>query len=99
MSEKDEVCCPPFDPGPWDGKEITWQDRPFVKDRVRSFLHVPLNFGSVMRRNAARIEAAGAMPEAPIVLADENSLRGADGVDRIRAVRIIGPRITYIGAR
>ena len=78
MTEKNEICCPPFDPEPWDEKEITWESRPFVKDRVRSFLHFPLNFGSVMRRNVERIEAAGAKPEAMIVLADENSLWGAD---------------------
>jgi hypothetical protein len=73
-----DVCCPRFDPEPWDEKEITWQDRKFVKDRVRSFLHVPLNFGSVMKRNVALIEAADAKSEEVIVLSDENSLWGAD---------------------
>ncbi len=49
-----------------------------MKDRVRSFLHIPLNFGAVMRRNVAAIEAAGAKPETMVVLSDENSLWGAD---------------------
>jgi len=71
-------CCPRFDPGPWDGKELSWKDRKFVKDRVRSFLHIPLNFGLVMRRNVRLIEAAGAKPDDMIVLSDENSLWGAD---------------------
>jgi len=71
-------CCPRFNPGPWDGKELTWKDRKFIKDRVRSFLHIPLNFGSVMVRNMQRIEAAGAKPADTIVLSDENSLWGAD---------------------
>ena len=78
MTEKSEICCPQFNPEPWDEKEITWENRQFVKDRVRSFLHIPLNFGSVMRRNVERIEAAGAKPEEMVVLADENSLWGAD---------------------
>jgi hypothetical protein len=43
-------CCPRFDPGPWDERELTWTDRKFVKERVRSFLHIPFNFGSVMQR-------------------------------------------------
>jgi len=73
-----DVCCPQFDPEPWDEKEITWQDKKFVKDRVRSFLHVPLNFGAVMKRNMTRIEAAGAESDEVIVLSDENSLWGAD---------------------
>jgi hypothetical protein len=71
-------CCPRFEPGPWDGVELTWKDRKFVKDRVRSFLHIPLNFGSVMVRNMQRIEAAGAKTDEMIVLSDENSLWGAD---------------------
>ncbi len=43
-------CCPRFDPEPWDGKELLWRDKRFVKDHVISFLHMPLNFGAVMRR-------------------------------------------------
>ncbi len=78
MSHNPETCCPRFDPGPWDEKVITWENKRFVKDRVRSFLHVPLNFPSVMKRCMARIEAAGAQSDARIVLADENSLWGAD---------------------
>jgi len=49
-----------------------------VKDRVCSFLHIPLNFGAVMKRNVGAIEAANARPGAMIVLSDENSLWGAD---------------------
>ncbi|MBN2132022.1 MAG: hypothetical protein JW741_21150 [Sedimentisphaerales bacterium] len=73
-----DVCCPQFNPEPWDEKEVTWQDKKFVKDRVRSFLHIPLNFGAVMTRNRTRIEAAGAKSDEMIVLSDENSLWGAD---------------------
>jgi len=43
-------CCPRFNPEPWDGKELCWKDKKFVKDRVRSFLHIPLNFGAVLKR-------------------------------------------------
>lgn len=71
-------CCPRFDPEPWDEKELHWENRRFVKDRVRSFLHIPLNFGAVMKRNLTPIAAAGAFPETSVLLADENSLWGAD---------------------
>jgi hypothetical protein len=77
MNHTDE-CCPRFDPGPWDEREIQWRDKRFVKDRVTSFLHIPLNFGAVMKRNMSRIEAAGARADTNVVLADENSLWGAD---------------------
>ena len=73
-----DECCPKFDPEPWDEKELEWKDRQFVKDRVTSFLHIPLNFGSVMTRNVAAIDAADAHPETMVVLSDENSLWGAD---------------------
>lgn len=79
MSANETIeCCPRFDPGPWNEKEITWVNRLFVKDRVRSFLHIPLNFGEVMRRNMKVIDAAGADSPAMCVLSDENSLWGAD---------------------
>ena len=73
-----DQCCPRFDPAPWDEKEIRWQDKRFVKDRVTSFLHIPLNFGAVMKRNMTRIEAAGAASDQNVILSDENSLWGAD---------------------
>jgi hypothetical protein len=71
-------CCPRFDPGPWDWQEVMFQDKLFVKDRVRSFLHIPLNFGRVMVRNMEKIQAAGASAPQPLLLSDENSLWGAD---------------------
>ena len=78
VATPNEICCPKFDPQPWDECEIKWENKRFVTDRVRSFLHIPLNFGGVMIRNMALIEAAGAKPEDMIVLSDENSLWGAD---------------------
>ncbi len=77
MNESVE-CCPRFDPAPWDDRAVTWERKRFLKDRVVSFLHIPLNFGAVMKRNMAAIEAAAAAPEEMVVLSDENSLWGAD---------------------
>jgi hypothetical protein len=71
-------CCPRFDPAPWNETTLTWDNKRFVKDRVRSVLHIPLNFGGVMKRNMETIEAHQAAPAAPLVLSDENSLWGAD---------------------
>jgi hypothetical protein len=74
---KDE-CCPQFDPTPWNEVTLTWENKRFVKDRVRSFLHIPLNFGGVMKRNMKAIEYLQAEPATPLVLSDESSLWGAD---------------------
>jgi hypothetical protein len=71
-------CCPPFNPEPWDGKEVTWTDKLFVKDRVRSFLHIPLNFGAVMKRSMALIDAVDGESDEQVIVSDENSLWGAD---------------------
>jgi hypothetical protein len=73
-----DECCPRFNPEPWADKTITWESRRFVKDRVTSLLHIPLNFGAVMKRNVGAIEAANAKPETMVILSDENSLWGAD---------------------
>lgn len=77
-AESDDLCCSPFDPAPWNEREITWSRRKFVKDHVRSLLHIPLNFPAVMKRNMALITAANAGEEPLLVLSDEKSLWGAD---------------------
>lgn len=77
MSETKE-CCPKFDPAPWQERQITLDGKRFLKDRVRSFLRIPLNFGAVMVRNMAKIQAAGAEVPNMLLLSDENSLWGAD---------------------
>ena len=71
-------CCPIFNPEAWDEKEITWTKKLFVKDKVRSFLHIPLNFGQVMVKNMEKIEKAGASAKETIVLSDEKSMWGSD---------------------
>lgn len=79
MNARDPAeCCPQFDPTPWQEQRVKWDDKLFVKDHVISFLHIPLNFGAVMRRNGTVIEAANAAPDNMIVLSDEKSLWGAD---------------------
>lgn len=71
-------CCPRFNPEPWDEKEITWTDKLFLKDRVRSFFHIPLNFSQVIVKDMEKIQSAGALTAEPLMLSDENSLWGSD---------------------
>jgi len=79
LYEKAETgCCPRFDPVPWDGKEIKFNNKLFLKDHVRSFFHIPLNFGGVMTKNMERIKNAGALAPKPLMLSDEKSLWGSD---------------------
>lgn len=78
MSTESQACCPAEYPEAWDHREVVWKDKLFVKGRVRSFLHIPLNFKGVFLKNLRRIEAAGAMPEELLIVSDDNSLWGAD---------------------
>ena len=77
MGDENE-CCPTFDPGPWQERIVALDGKQFVRDRVRSFLRIPLNFGATMARNLAAIRQAGAEAKDMLVLSDENSLWGAD---------------------
>lgn len=60
IEQKEDVCCPPFDPAPWENKTLIWENKLFAKDIVRAFMHVPLNFGSVITRMLKKIKEAGA---------------------------------------
>lgn len=50
-------CCPRFNPEPWDGKEVTFKDKLFLKEHIRTFLHIPLGFGKVMVKNVVHQSA------------------------------------------
>ena len=78
LYDSDTGCCPRFDPQPWDETEHTFKDKLFVKDRVKSIFHIPVNFGRVMVRNMKKIQMADALTAAPFMLSDENSLWGSD---------------------
>ena len=67
-------CCPRFDPGPWEGQEFQWQQKLFVKDRVKCLFYMPLGFGKVITRIMAKIAAAEAFTEQPpLSLSDHTS--------------------------
>lgn len=66
-------CCPPFDPQPWQGRELTWRDKLFLKDRCASLFHVPLTMGSHLTRDVALIKAAQAETLTNLMLTDDSS--------------------------
>ena len=101
--EAETGCCPRFNPDPWDEKEVTFQDKLFIKDHVRRFFHIPLNFGKVMVRNMEKISEAQALTPKPLLLSDEKSLWGADiyiavakEVPGAEMVRISGTFLTRV---
>ena len=75
-----EICCPEFNPAPWNEKEIKWENEKFIKDHVTCFFHIPLNFGSKMVKNVTAMKALNAVPSESdfIVLSNNDSLWGMD---------------------
>ncbi len=71
--ESETGCCLRFNPEPWDEKQVTWKNKLFIKDQVRSFLHIPLNFGKTMVKNMELINKADALNPQPLMLSDEHS--------------------------
>jgi hypothetical protein len=78
MENKDDCVCKLIDPADYDGKEFSWEGKSFLKGRIRSFLHIPLNFGGVMNRLVTAAERAQALDGTYLTLVEENSLWGAD---------------------
>jgi hypothetical protein len=61
MTNKEE-CCPVFNPEPYADQVIEWKDKLFVKDSMRTFMHMPLFgvFGKTCTRMMADIDKAEA---------------------------------------
>ncbi|HPT66088.1 MAG TPA: hypothetical protein PK257_02140 [Candidatus Woesebacteria bacterium] len=52
---KEEICCPKFDPKPWDEKVFEWKNKKFVKAKVFTLFFMPVNFGPVMSKLMQRV--------------------------------------------
>ena len=94
----EQICCPPFEPEPWDGKTFEWKDKRFIRDHVFTLFHIPISFGTVMRRLDAKVRSAqGTMPDS-LCLADHTSKWNMDvylAVDR----EIAGAENVTLGGR
>lgn len=78
-------CCPRFNPAPWDNRTFEWAGRKFIKDKVFTLFYMPMNFGAVIKRMMAKVQAAGASTSDNMGLSDHTSKWNMDlyvGVDR-----------------
>lgn len=67
-------CCPRFNPEGWDGAELHFRDKRFLRAETRSAMHIPLNMGHVFTRVNARLEEENARdPDDLIVLSRDLS--------------------------
>lgn len=72
-SDNTTGCCPRFHPEGWDGVELHFQDKPFVRASTVSLFHVPLNMGSAFAKAHAAIEEAHARSGSFLVLSHDTS--------------------------
>jgi len=77
MNEEKE-CCPKFNPEPWDGKLLDWQDKKFIKDKVFTIMYMPINFGAVITRLMKKIDNANAKTPDYLSLSDHISMWNMD---------------------
>lgn len=74
MDDNPTGCCPRFHPEDWEGVELHFRDKLFVKATVHEALHIPLDMDRVFTRVDAAIRAADAHdPESHIVLSRDPS--------------------------
>lgn len=74
MSDSPTGCCPRFHPEGWDGQNLHFRDKPFIRATTRSLAHVPLNMDKVMTRVQTHIQAAdAAIPEGYLMLSRDLS--------------------------
>ena len=73
-SDNPTGCCPRFNPEGWDGQELHFEDKLFVRATTKSVDHVPTDMGPVFERTFGDIEKAGAYdPDDIIVLSRDVS--------------------------
>lgn len=77
-SKKNSLCCPKFDPAPWDDKLFEWENKKFIKERVFTLFYMPVNFGSVMKKIDKKATEAGAIMSDWLVLSDHTSMWNMD---------------------
>ncbi len=71
--ENNKICCPQFNPEPWQDKTIDWQNKKFIKDKVFTLFYMPLNFGSVIKRMMKKVTQAQAKTPDWLCLSDHTS--------------------------
>ncbi len=71
--KKDKICCPEFNPEPWQEKIFEWQDKKFIKGKVFTLFYIPMNFGRVIKKLMKKIDSTGAKCQEWMGLSDHTS--------------------------
>jgi hypothetical protein len=102
-SNKEPVCCPKFNPIPWEKKITNWKNKKFIKDKVFTFFFIPINFGQVITKMSRKVDSSGAKFVDNVCLSDHTSKWNMDlyvavdrKVDGAQNVTISGKFLTKV---
>jgi hypothetical protein len=59
-SDNPTGCCPRFNSQGWDGEELHFEDKLFVRVTTKSLFHIPINISGTFQKTLAAIAAAQA---------------------------------------
>jgi hypothetical protein len=96
-------CCPRFDPEPWEGQELHFEDKPFVRANTLSLFHIPLNMGHVFGKTVEAIKKAHAEDDEFVVLSHDLSSWSGEhlfsvkgDVPGVENVKLSGDFLTHV---
>jgi hypothetical protein len=79
MSDNPTGCCPCFNEEGWDGVELVFKDKPFLRAVTHSVMHVPIDMGRVFNRVFKHMQEQDAVdPEQALVLSHDRSAWNAE---------------------
>ena len=95
--EKDTICCPEFDPKPWEDRMLEWDKKRFIRRKVWTFFYMPLNFNAVMKKINQKLKQSGATIPDGLCLSDHTSKWNMDvyiavdkNIEKERCVELSG---------
>ncbi len=70
MNTQNEECCPEFNPDKWNEKSFKWKDKPFIKESIPTFFHIPIPsmIGKKVKKMNDLVVASKAEPEKQDIL-------------------------------
>lgn len=68
LESTETMCCPEFEPKPWDELELLFDNKLFVLGTTINIFHMPLNMGGMMKKSWSLIEKAGAAEQDTFLL-------------------------------
>ncbi|RZW12594.1 MAG: hypothetical protein EX266_00705 [Rhodobacteraceae bacterium] len=61
-------CCPRFNPVGWDGQELHFKDKRFLRAVTLSAMHIPLNMGKTFARVDTHVEDSGGWDDEDMIV-------------------------------